>query len=317
MSSSLEQYATYLDTRHDLPWPAAPTATPIKARPHLARLPDVRAVLWNVYGTLLAIPQGELLFEHPTPFVMNNALDRTIQEFKMWASMSRKPGQPADDLLRQYRQILSEQSLGGGGERHPEIQVERVWEVILKRLMQKDYKFDAGFFGAMNEYSRKVAYFFHASLQGTACYEGAAVALKHVSASGLRQGLLADGQCFTTIQLQRGLATQDGSLRLDDVLNDGLIVLSHESRGKKPSERLFRKALEELQAAGVSPPEILHVGSRMQHDIIPAKRLGMKTALFAGDKTSIQATPEQLKEAATRPDVLLTELDQITEVVGS
>ena len=65
--------------------------------------------MWNVYGTLLAIPLGELAFEHPTPFVMSNALDKTIGEFKMWASMSRKPGQPADDLLRQYKQILSEQ----------------------------------------------------------------------------------------------------------------------------------------------------------------------------------------------------------------
>jgi FMN phosphatase YigB (HAD superfamily) len=317
MPLSLEQYANYLDTREELPWPAAPTATPLKARPHLARLPDVRAVLWNVYGTLLAIPQGELLFEHPTPFVMSNALDKTIQEFKMWASMSRKPGQPADDLLRQYRQIMSEQSMTGGGERHPEIQAERVWEVILKRLLQKDYKFDAGFFGALNEYSRKVSYFFHASLQGTACYDGAADALKYVAASGLRQGLLGDGQCFTTVQLQRGLTAQDGSARLEDLLSDGLVVLSCDLRGKKPSDRLFRKALEELQAAGVSPHETLHVGSRMTHDIIPAKRLGMKTALFAGDKTSIQATSDQLKESATRPDVLLTELGQIREVVGS
>jgi len=55
----------------------------------------------------------------------------------------------------------------------------------------------------------------------------------------------------------------------------------------------------------------------MTQDIIPAKRLGMKTALFAGDKTSIQATSDQLKESATRPDVLLTELGQIREVVGS
>ena len=44
---------------------------------------------------------------------------------------------------------------------------------------------------------------------------------------------------------------------------------------------------------------------------------GDESALFAGDKTSIQATPDQLKESATRPDVLLTELGQIREVVGS
>ena len=81
MALSLEQYATYLDSREDLPWPVPPQATPVKARPHLTRLPQVRAVLWNVYGTLLSIPQGDLLFEHPQPFIMSNALEKTIQEF--------------------------------------------------------------------------------------------------------------------------------------------------------------------------------------------------------------------------------------------
>jgi len=317
MPLSLEQYATYLHSRNDLPWPAPPTATPVKARPHLVRLKQVRAVLWNVYGTLLAIPQGELLFEHPQPFIMNNALDKTIQEFKMWASMSRKPGQPSDYMLSQYRQILTEQSsVPGGTERHPEVQVERVWETILKRLMQKDYKFDAGFVGSLNEFSRKVAYFFHASLQGTACYEGAARAMRHVHESGLAQGLLADGQCFTRVQLQRGLATQEEGAKLDELLTDGLSVLSHELRGKKPSERLFRKALELLGEQGITPGEVLHVGSRIVQDLVPAKRLGMHTALFAGDKASLNATPEQLKEANSKPEILLTELEQITEVVG-
>ena len=58
------------------------------------------------------------------------------------------------------------------------------------------------------------------------------------------------------------------------------------------------------------------IGSRLTQDIVPARRLGMKTALFAGDKASLQATAEQLKEPASRPDVMLTELGQIAEVVG-
>lgn len=317
MPLSLEEYATLLARRPDLPWPAPPKATPVKARPHLVRLPEVRAILWNLYGTLLAIPQGELLFEHPQAFIMSNALDKTIQEYKMWASMSRKPGQPSEYLLQIYRQILTEQqSVPGGGERNPEVQVERVWEAIIKRLLQKDYKFDASMLGSLNEFSRKVAYFFHASLQGTACYDGAATALRHVADCGLTQGLLADGQCFSTVQLQRGLSVQDANLRLDDVFTDGLTVLSCDVRGKKPSERLFRRALELLQERGISPGEVLHIGSRVQHDLVPARRLGMRTGLFAGDKTSLQATPEQLKEPPGRPDVLLTELAQIAEVVG-
>jgi FMN phosphatase YigB (HAD superfamily) len=315
MPLTLEQYATYLDTRPDLPWPAAPAPCPVKARPHLTRLFGIRAVLWNVYGSLLAIPLGDLVFEHPNAFVMSNALDRTIQEFKMWASMTRKPGQPAEQLQSSYVRFLNEQRIGSAGERHPEPCSERIWEAIIKQLFQKDYKFDAGFLGSLNEFSRKVAYFFHASLQGTACYPGAVAALRHVAQAGLSQGLLADGQCFTTLQLRRGLQAQDSTARLDELLTDGLTVLSCDVRGRKPSERLFRQAMAVLNEKGISPSEVLHVGSRIQQDLIPARRIGMRTALFAGDKTSLQATPEQLRDPLSRPDVLLTELEQIQEIV--
>ena len=42
----------------------------------------------------------------------------------------------------------------------------------------------------------------------------------------------------------------------------------------------------------------------------------MRTALFAGDKESLQATKEQLSDPAMRPDVLLTELEQIADIVN-
>jgi FMN phosphatase YigB (HAD superfamily) len=320
MALTLEQYATYLDTR-DLPWPAPPEVDPPKARPHLVRLPGIRAVLWNVYGTLLALPGGELYFEHPQKFVMDVALDKTIQEFKMWGAMTRKPGHPADYLYRVYTDMLTEQrTVPGGTEKYPEVAAERLWEAFIKKLLQKDYKFDAGFYGSLNEFSRKVAYFFHASLQGTVCYPGAADALRHVARRGLVQGLLADGQCFTPVQLQRGLARQGSSGCLGDLIDPAVRVLSYELRARKPSDRLFRQALSVLAQKEISPAEVLHVGARLSHDLHPARRFGMKTGLFVGDKAALQLTPEQLKqhlkEPANRPDVLLTELGQIAEVVG-
>jgi FMN phosphatase YigB (HAD superfamily) len=317
MALTLEQYAAYLDTRHDLVWPAAPEEDRIRAKPHLVPLPGIRAVLWNVYGTLLRIAGGELWFTHPQEFVMNVALDKTIQEFKMWASMSRKPGQPAEYLKQLYDSALMEQqAVPGGTEKYPEVCSDRLWESLLKKLFQKDYKFDAGFYGSLNEFSRKVAYFFHASLQGTACYKRAAEALSLVADNGLKQGLLADGQCFTRVQLQRGLAAQDSSLVFDKVFDKDLIVLSYETRGRKPSERLFRHAVAALAQQGLAPNQVLHVGTSIARDLLPARRVGMRTALFARDRTSLQASAEQLKEPASRPDVLLTKLSQIVEVIG-
>jgi FMN phosphatase YigB (HAD superfamily) len=316
MALTLEQYATYLDSR-DLPWPAAPSVERPRARPHLTRLPKVKVVLWNVYGTLLNVTGGDLIFEHAEPFVMALALDKAVQEFKMWGSMSRKPGQPAEYLGQIYRNVLLEQrSLIVNGEKYPELASERVWESVIKKLLQKDYKFDAGFYGSLNEFSRKMAYFFHASLQGTAAYPGAVTALRHVREAGLEQGLLGEGQCFTTLQLQRGLSAQDADVRLDDLLTEDLVILSVERRARKPSERLFKHAFELLDNRGIAAAEVLVVGARIALDLIPARRLGMRTALFAGDKGSLQATPEQLKDANCRPDVLLTDLAQIADVVG-
>jgi FMN phosphatase YigB (HAD superfamily) len=316
MALTLEQYGSYLDTR-DLPWPVPPEVDRPKAKPYLVRLPQIRAVTWNIYGTLLSIAGGELLFEHPTKLIMDVALEKTIQEFKMWASMSRKPGQPSEYMGHIYGQVLTEQrAFSVPGEKFPEVGSDRIWEAILKKLLQKDYKFDAGFFGSLNELSKKVAYFFHASLQGTACYPGAAEALKHVQAAGLEQGLLGEGQCFTALQLQRGLTAQDSEANLEELAPEPLRSLSYEQRARKPSDKLFRHSLTALADRGIEPQEVLHVGSRIGLDLVPARRLGMKTALFAGDRASLQATPEQLKDSTGRPDVLLTELRQITEIVG-
>jgi FMN phosphatase YigB (HAD superfamily) len=192
-----------------------------------------------------------------------------------------------------------------------------MWEAIVKKLLQKDYKFDPGFYGSLNEFSRKIAYFFHASLQATTCYAGTAQALASVHALGLAQGLLGDAQTFTLVQLQRGLVRDKGAVGVDALFDRSLRALSCEVGARKPSERLFKHVLTAAAQRGLAPAQVLHVGPSIPNDVAPAKKLGMRTALFAGDKESLQATPEQLKDPALRPDTLMTELGQITELVSS
>jgi len=102
----------------------------------------------------------------------------------------------------------------------------------------------------------------------------------------------------------------------DAMLPVGLRVLSCEVKARKPSDTIFRPALAALAAKGVRPDEVLHVGTKLARDIAPAKRLGMKTALYAGDRSALEAAPDQLKDATHRPDVLLTELGQIAQVIS-
>src|SRR5262249_53335429 len=153
----------------------------------------------------------------------------------------RKPGQPSEYMGQIYKGVLDDLRLiSSPGEKFPELLSEKVWEAIIKKLQQKDYKFDASFYGSIGDFTRKLAYFFHASLQGTACDAGAAEALETVRALGLKQGLIADAQCFSLIQLQRGLTQQHCAQSVDALFDRPLRALSFEIGGHKPSERLFK-----------------------------------------------------------------------------
>ena len=314
MPLTLDQYVEKLGERTDLPWPTAPKIDAPKAKPHLSRFP-VRAVLWNIYGTLIAIPGGELAFEHPQAFVMDATLDKLIKEFKMWNSMSRKPGAPAMHLKESYTKTLTTLRMAGsGGEKFPEVAVERAWEDVIKKL--RDYTFDVPTYGSLNEFSKKIAYFFHASIQGVGAYPGAAETLCMLAEGGRPQGLLADGQCFTVGQLQKCLKQQEPEFDVNAVFPPALRFVSAEKKARKPSETIFKAAAQALAAKGISPEQTLHVGSHLTRDIAPAKKHGFRTALFAGDKASLNATPDQLKDPAYRPDVMITELPQILDVIG-
>lgn len=316
MPLTLETYIERLDARADLPWPKAPAIDAPKAKPSLHAMP-VKAVFWTVYGTLVAIPQGEIQYEHPIEFATTAAFEKVIKEFKMWNSMSRKPGAPSEYMRELFNKALTTLRLtGSGGEKFPEVQAERVWDDIVKKLQQKEYTFDAATYGSLDDYVKKIAYFYHASIQGTGPYPGAAETLRELSNRGVQQGLLADGQCFTAGQLQRCLRMEDAEFELDAVIPPAMRFISAERKARKPSDTLFKAALNAASAKGFAPSQVLHIGSSLTRDIGPAKKHGFRTALFAGDKNSLNATGDQLKDPALRPDALLTELTQVLDLIS-
>lgn len=316
MAYTLFEYADWLDER-DLRWPKAPAPDPPKATPYLKKLPGIRAVTWSLYGTLLRISDGQLLFEHPQRLRMQVALEKTIEEFRMWYSMVRKPGAPWEIMLHQYKDLLDQHRMAGTGHKGdvPEIDSSAIWKKLLERLFQKEYEYDTAFYGDLDEYSIKVAYFFHASLQGVAASDGAIEALTAASGSTIRQGLLADAQPFSIMQLMRGLRRQGTPPSPGDLFDFDCSALSFQEGLRKPSPSLYRACAERLEEEGIAPQEVLHVGSRVRDDLEPAKRAGMRTALYAGDKSSLQAPKEDLKDPQRKPDRLLTDLRQICDVL--
>ncbi|MCP4504918.1 MAG: HAD hydrolase-like protein [Fuerstiella sp.] len=190
-----------------------------------------------------------------------------------------------------------------------------MWKAIIDRLCDKDYKYEQGIYGNEEQLSEKVAYFFHCNLQAMEARAGSARAMTDLAEVGIMQGILADGQSFTFVQLVRALMKQGLVMPIPEIIRTEATLYSYQMAIRKPSESLFQQAVEQLEAIGVSPEQTLHVSCRLPTDLVPAKAAGMKTALLVSEKTGLEAPPDLIKDPLTRPDRLLTDITQITSVV--
>jgi FMN phosphatase YigB (HAD superfamily) len=314
---SLLEYADWLDERKLL-WPAAPKRLPVNAKASVEPLVGIRGVAFNIYGTLLRISDGELFLKHPQDLRMEIALEKTIKEFGMWNSMTRQPGAPWKGMMVRFDRALDEQRLATThalGE-IPEVDAVLLWMKLIRLLQQKEYTYDAAEYGTLEQFSEKVAFFFHSSLQGLEAEEGALPALRSLFQIGVRVGLVADAQRFSQVQMLRGFR-QQGKLRsLDELFDPALATLSYREGIRKPSRSLYQHALERFRRMGIAASQILMVGSRIADDLAIAKEVGMRTALLASDRISLAATREELANPQVRPDRLLTSLTQLREIVS-
>jgi len=59
-------------------------------------------------------------------------------------------------------------------------------------------------------------------------------------------------------------------------LNVSGIICSEDAKAYKPNYRIYEYAVDTLK---LNPTQVLHVGDSINHDVIPAKKYGMKTVL--------------------------------------
>jgi putative hydrolase of the HAD superfamily len=105
-----------------------------------------------------------------------------------------------------------------------------------------------------------------------------------------------------------GLVANAGPAAEKALRRDGLerffsvVVLSEVEKVEKPDEEIFLRALKK---AGVPPERAVHVGNRLDNDIRPAQRAGLKTIWMLRGDAPPAPTLEQLGE----PDAVIISLN--------
>lgn len=276
--------------------PLSPEPTDVE--PALRPLPGIRAVLFDVYGTLLVSEAGEPV-ESGRPrgvLAIGAAFDSCGLPPRTMETAA------AIDLILRRAVSTEKDARRAAGATHPEIDILDIWARTLalcrtEGLLPGD---------APEPDLERLALVHECVANPVWPMPGAADTLAALRARGLVLGIVSNAQFYTPIVLEALFGAGGATLGCDD----RCCAWSYRAGIAKPDRALFRLAADGLRSRhGIPPDATLFVGNHVEKDVAAASAAGFRACLFAGDRRSLRMSPPA--GIAARPDAVVTRLDQI------
>jgi putative hydrolase of the HAD superfamily len=244
----------------------------------------IRAVLFDVYGTLFCSAAGDI-GTAGDPGRLRGGLAELARDYA-----------PAlgGEKLRAYfqgrvREIHRELS---GQTPYPEVRVEEIWARFLRES------------GRPEQAARELALRYELAVNPVYPMPGAREAVTRLYRDRYIIGIISNAQFFTPLLF----AAFFGGLPEDMGFDPALLIYSFETGEAKPGPRLFARAAGRLAELGIGAEQCLFVGNDMLTDIYGAASAGFRGVLFAGDGRSLRLREGEERVRGLRPSRIILSL---------
>lgn len=263
---------------------------PTDVRPELKRIEGIRAVIFDIYGTLVVSGSGDV--------GSADSDDRgdAISDALSAAGINPQCEITIDDLHQQIR--LSNASRQSAVCPKPEVDIVDCWR---KTLVAR------GVARPTTQQLHVLAAQYESRANPTWPMPGSREVLAKLHQSGFQMGIVSNAQGFT-LRLVEEIA---GRFGVDSVFDSNLCVFSRRYRQAKPGPRLFNVLCGGLQRCGIQASEAIYVGNDRLNDIWAASQAGLKTAWFAGDQRSLRRRDDDKRTDGLKENLILTQLEQL------
>ncbi len=300
---------------------AAMQPRPTGVTPVLRRLDGIRAVLFDVYGTLFISGSGDVgttkINAQPRAFPAALAAVGLRYDGEAETGDAEKGDEETGDGAEGVRML--EETIAAyhhrsrdAGVAFPEIDIREVWTDVIGQLVT-DGRIHVSAGASVPTDTTSVALEYEVRTNPAWPMPGAAACLHRLRDAGLSLGIVSNAQCFTRLLFPTlmGQSLEELGFRED------WCVWSYEHQRAKPGTYLFEQAREAVEAEGFTADEVLYIGNDRLKDIWPAGLVGFRTALFAGDARSYRPRDEDGRLTGVTPDVVLTELAQLFDCLDA
>lgn len=248
----------------------------------------VRAVLFDIYGTLFVSDSGDIGIAQKQAH--NLAL---LGDLCRHYGIDVPPDQVTQRLFQSIR--MTHERIKQAGITHPEIKIDAVWQDILG---WQDH-----------DRIRDFALEYEWAVNPSYPMPGLDETLRTIRRRSLVMGLISNAQFFTPLLFEWFL----GAAPTDCGFMPDLTVYSYQCGEAKPSETLFLHCADKLSNMGLPPESVVYVGNDMLNDIVPAAKMGWQTVLFAGDHRSLRLRRENNECRLIHPNLVITNLRQLLD----
>jgi putative hydrolase of the HAD superfamily len=254
----------------------------------------IRALLFDIYGTLLISGTGDIgiAARQPEAIGMKGILSEsgiTTQNGDIGISVQQELERNIEECHQELRQL---------GVDYPEVEIRNIWRKTLSDVESGD------------DFIEMLALRHELAVNPVWPMPGFPEIISRLNSAGFRTGIVSNAQFYTPIILE----ALTGQTLSQIGFENSLCAWSFELARAKPSPEVFKKPLARLAADGISPSEVLYIGNDMLNDVAAASINGCVTALFAGDRRSLRLRDGD-ERADTVPDMIITELSQLEMLI--
>ena len=296
---------------------AALAPIPTELQPRLQELEGVKAVMFDIYGTLLVSSSGDIgtdqEFGGASDELANNRLLQLLSE----------AGLSFGDARRELKSVIVKrhEALRELGVPSPEIDIVAIWERLIRTQLMSvqagspDSDTPQGStkaaenlsLGWQREKIKELAIRYELATNPVFPMPHLVETLTEIRERGLKLGIISNAQFYTSQIVEAFCGASLEQIGFDSDLS----FFSYCFGRAKPDVFLYNRAAERLSGLGITPDQVLYVGNHMAKDIVPAKTVGFRTGLFAGDQRSLRLDRHTPPLPAALVDLILTDLDQI------
>ena len=283
-----------LMARHTAPLQPIPT----DCASNVPRLEGISAVVFDVYGTMLISGCGEI--GSATAVDSAEAAQLALTELDLHPKSNA--GAACVRWLKEA--IHSDHTVKcSQGIDYPEVDICLIWQTVLVRALNE------GLIKGMAD-PRAVSVAYECRVNPVWPMPGLREVIAAMRSFGLELGMVSNAQFFTSLLVEMLLGQSLANLGFASKR----CIWSYRLGEAKPALRLYQLLLDNM--GGIKPEQILYVGNDVRNDILPASKIGMRTALFAGDRRSLRLREDDPNCASVCPDAIVTDLHQLLNIVG-